>query len=222
MNLAKLKAYAPKARQEFLQAVTDLAAHYGIKQDGDSVSVLPIAEKGDGVVIGGKAFPRKVGEQRKALEGRISKHGFAQTMEALAYTWFNRLVAIRFMEVHGYLDHGYRVLSPSPHHSDARSERLPELLEQAEHVSLPGLSTQMVIDLKIDGTKDAHLYRLLVLAQCNALHSSMPFIFPKVDDETELLLPDNLLHSDSVIRSLAREITDEDCASVEVLGWLYQ
>ena len=222
MNLAKLKVYAPKARQDFIRAVTDRAAFYGLKQEAGSVVALPVTAKGDSVVIGGNVFPRKVGEQRKALETRIHDHGFSQTMEALAYTWFNRLVAIRYMEVHGYLDHGYRVLSPSPHAVDARRERLPEILEHAEHVVLPGLDQKAVIDLKLDGTKDAELYRLLVIAECNALHSTMPFIFPKIDDETELLLPDNLLHSDSLIRVLAAEIADEDCASVEILGWLYQ
>ena len=223
MNLAKLKVYAPKARQEFIQAVTDRAALHGLKEEAGVLIALPILEKGDGVVIAGKVFPRKVAEQRKALERRIQEHGFSQTMEALAYTWFNRLVAIRYMEVHGYLDHGYRVLSPSPHATDqARGDGLPELLVHADHVVLPGLRQQTVIDLKIDGTKDAQLYRLLVIAECNALHSTMPFIFPKIDDETELLLPDNLLHSDSLVRKLVTAITDEDCSSVEVLGWLYQ
>lgn len=222
MNLAKLKAYAPIARQEFIQAVTDRAGFHGITQGGDTVVVLPISERGDSVVIDGKVFPRKVAAQRKALEDRVRQHGFAQTMEALAYTWFNRLVAIRYMEVHGYLDHGYRVLSPSPHRGEGQGEGLPEILEHAEHIALPGLSQQTVIDLKIDGTKDAELYRRLLMAQCAALHSTMPFIFPLVDDETELLLPDNLLHSDSLIRKLVREVADEDCASVEILGWLYQ
>ena len=123
-------------------------------------------------------------------------------MEALAYTWFNRLVAIRFMELHGYLDHGYRVLShPDP------AKPTPEILEHAEHVELPGLNRERVIDLKLDGTKEAELYRLLLIAQCNALHAAMPFLFERIDDETELLLPDNLLHSDSLIRKLVARST---------------
>ena len=114
-------------------------------------------------------------------------------MEAMAYTWFNRLVAIRYMELHGYLEHGYRVLS---HPDPAKST--PEILEQAEHVELPGLNRERVIELKLDGTKEAELYRMLLVAQCNALHSAMPFLFERIDDETELFLPDNLLHSDSL------------------------
>lgn len=84
-------------------------------------------------------------------------------MEAMAYTWFNRFVAIRFMELHGYLDHGYRVLS------HPKGKLTPEILEHAEHVDLPGLKKGKVIDLKLAGTKESELYRLLLTAQCNAL-----------------------------------------------------
>ena len=137
-------------------------------------------------------------------------------MEAMAYTWFNRLVAIRFMELHGYLDHGYRVLS----HPEGKPT--PEILEHAEHVDLPGLKKETVIDLKLAGNKESELYRLLLTAQCNALHTAMPFLFERIDDETELLLPDNLLHSDSLIRKLVSEIDEEDWQEVEIIGWLYQ
>ena len=138
-------------------------------------------------------------------------------MEAMAYTWFNRFAAIRFMELHGYLDHGYRVLShPDP------EKTTPEILEHAEHVDLPGLNQTTVIDLKLDGTREAELYRLLLMAQCNALHAAMPFLFERIDDETELLLPDNLLHSDSLIRKLVNGIDEEDWQEVEIIGWLYQ
>src|SRR5437016_691395 len=96
MNRAKLKSYAPQARRDFIQAVTDRAAYFGLT----ATKVEPITEKGDSVLIGGRVFSRKVGEQRKRLEERVRQQGFQQTMEALAYTWFNRLVAIRFMELH--------------------------------------------------------------------------------------------------------------------------
>ena len=193
MNRTKLKNYAPQARRDFLQAVTDRAAHLGLT----AANIEPVKVQGDVAVIGGRAFPRAVAEKRKRLEERVHSHGFEQAMEAMAYTWFNRLVAMRFMELHGYLDHGYRVFShPDPGKAD------PEILEHAEHVDLPGLDKQKVIDLKLDGNKEAELYRLLLVAQCNALHKAMPFLFERIDDETELVLPDNLLHSDSLIRKL--------------------
>ena len=87
---------------------------------------------------------------------------------------------------------------------------------------MPGLNKETVIDLKLDGNKEAELYRLLLIAQCNALHAAMPFLFEKIDDETELLLPDNLLHSDSLIRKLVSGIDEEDWQEVEIIGWLYQ
>ena len=192
INRNALKTYAPKARREFIAAVTARAAKLGITKS----KTAPVQEQGDLVIIGADAYPKRVGEQRQKLINRIALHGFDQAMEEIAYTWFNRLLAIRFMELHGYLDHGYRVLShPS-------GNALPEILEHAEHVEFPGLDKSKIIDLKLDGTKDAELYRLLLIAQCNALHRAMPFLFEKIDDETELLLPDNLLHSDSLIRKL--------------------
>jgi hypothetical protein len=213
MNRTKIKNYAPQARRDFLQAVTDRAAHLGLT----AATIEPVKVQGDVAVIGGRAFPRAVAEKRKRLEAQVRSHGFEQKMEALAYTWFNRLVALRFMELHGYLDHGYRALShPDPEKTD------PEILEHAEHVELPELDRQKVIDLKLEGNKGAELYRLLLVAQCNALHSALPFLFERVDDETELVLPDNLLHSDSIIRKLVAGIDEEDWQEVEIIGWLYQ
>jgi hypothetical protein len=219
MNKTKLKNYAPQARRDFIQAMTDRAAYFGLTAE----KVEPVVERGDVAVMGGREFPRAVAQKRKALEDRIQRDGFEQTMEALAYTWFNRLVAIRYMELHGHLEHGYRMLSPSPHRGEGRGEgAIPEILQYAEHVELPGLKREAVIDLKLAGNQEAELYRLLLVAQCNALNRVMPFLFERIDDETELLLPDNLLHSDSLIRKLVSNLDEEDCASVEVLGWLYQ
>jgi hypothetical protein len=212
INRNALKKYAPKARQDFIAAVTARAAKFGIT-DGEPV---PMQEQGEVVIISGEAFPKEIGAQRKALLGRIRQHGFGQIMEAVAYTWFNRFLAIRFMELHGYIDHGFRVLS----HPDGGD--LPEIIEHAEHLDLAELDKARVVELKLDGTKDAELYRLLLIAQCNALHDAMPFLFEKIDDETELLLPDNLLHSDSLIRELVNEIDEADWQEIEIIGWLYQ
>ena len=107
MNRNKVKQYAPQARRDFIAAVTDRTAHYGMTK----TKIDPITEQGDVALIAGKSFPRHVAAKRKRLEERINRQGFEQVMEAMAYTWFNRLVAIRYMELHGYLNHGYRVLS---------------------------------------------------------------------------------------------------------------
>ncbi len=212
MNRTKLKNYAPQARRDFIQAMADRAAYYGLTLE----KIEPVIEKGDVAVIAGREHPRAIAKKRKQLEDRIKRHGFEQTMEGMAYTWFNRLVAIRFMELHGYLEHGYRVLS----HPEGKPT--PEILEHAEHVDLPGLKKAAVIDLKLAGNRDGELYRMLLVAQCNALSVAMPFLFERIDDDTELLLPDNLLRTDSVIAKLVQAIAEEDWAEVEIIGWLYQ
>lgn len=213
MNLTQLKTYAPAARNAFIQAVTRRAGVLGIHAD----RVETVTESGDVALIGGQPFPRSIVPLRKKLVSLIEASGFDQTMESMAYTWFDRLVALRFMELHaGYLDHGYRVLS----HPEGNS--LPEILQHAEHVELKGLDRDEVIRLKLDGNRDEELYRLLLLAQCNQLNHIMPSVFSKLDDVTILLLPDNLLHSDSVIRQLVNGSDPADWERVEVLGWLYQ
>jgi type II restriction/modification system DNA methylase subunit YeeA len=213
MDRNKLKTYAPQARRDFIQAVTDRAAVFGLTPD----KIEPIKEQGDVAIIAGKAFPASIVQKRKRLEERLHRHSFEHVMEAMAYTWFNRLVAIRYMEIHGYLDHGFRVLSnPDP------AKTIPQIVERAEHVDLLGLDKEKVIELKLAGTKEPELYRMLLIAQCNALSKAMPFLFERIDDETEMLLPDNLLHTDSLVRKLVTEIDEEDWQHVEIIGWLYQ
>ncbi len=212
MNTTRLKTYAPKARRDFIAAVTRRATQYGLTATG----IEPMREEGQVVIIAGQPYPKAVGTQRRKLVAWIERQGFAPVMEAAAYTWFNRFAAIRFMELHGYLNHGFRVLS---HHAGTP---LPEILEQAPHVDLPGLDKERVIDLKMDGTRDEDLYRDLLLAQCRALHRAMPFLFEGIDAGTELLLPDKLLQTDSPLRELVTAIPEADWEPVEIIGWLYQ
>jgi type II restriction/modification system DNA methylase subunit YeeA len=212
MSRSRLKNYGPQARNDFIDMVTREAAVYGLTKE----ATAPMEVTGDTVLIQGTAYPKRVAQQRRQLEILVKRDGFDHTMEAMAYTWFNRFMAIRYMELHGYLDHGYRVLShPS-------GDATPEILQHAERIDLPGLDKKAVIDLKLDGTKDAELYRMLLLAQCNALQAALPFLFEELDDATELLLPADLLHSESVIRKMVEDIDEEDWQEVEIVGWLYQ
>ena len=174
-----------------------------------------VEQTGDVLLIAGQPFPASVAKQRSELARRIQQQGFNAVVEALAYTWFNRLVAIRFMELKGYLSHGYRVLS----HPEGQQ---PEILEHAQHLDLPGLDKEEVIRLKTAGNQDEALYREILLAQCHELHRNMPFLFEALDDATELLLPDNLLRTDSLIAHLVSDIEEADWQEVEVIGWLYQ
>jgi len=213
MNKNKLKIYAPQAREEFIKIITERAAFYGIT----AKKISPCEVKGDYAFISGKPFPKTIDKSRDDLVKKIEAKGFTQVMEEVAYTWFNRFAAIRFMELNGYLSHGYRVLS----HPQGQSE--PEILEKAQYLErLDGLEKEEIIALKTAGNQDAELYRKLIIAQCNELHSAMPFLFEKVDDPTELLLPDNLLNTDSVIRQMVKVIPEDDWKEVEIIGWLYQ
>jgi type II restriction/modification system DNA methylase subunit YeeA len=217
MNKAKLKSYAPQARKDFIAAVVARANLLGISEKHGELEIAPSEISGDVTLIAGQAWPAKVHEQRERLIKRMQKVGAGETAEAIAYTWFNRFAALRYMEIHDYLGHGHRVLS-------SREGGLPEILAHATELAgvLPGLNATQIADMKLAGNKDGELYRLLLVAQCNALSSAMPFLFERIDDETELLLPDNLLRTDSIVAKLVEAIPEEDWAEVEVIGWLYQ
>jgi hypothetical protein len=219
MNKAKLKSYAPQARKDFIAAVTARANLLGLADKAGVLEVAASMPQGDVTVIAGQAWPVKVHSQRDQLVTRIRKDGFAQTMEAVAYTWFNRFAALRYMELHDYLGHAHRALSST-------AGTLPDILTHATDLAqsgeLPGLKAVLVTEMKLVGNRDGELYRMLLVAQCNALSAAMPFLFERIDDETELLLPDNLLRTDSVIAKLVDAIDEEDWKEVEIIGWLYQ
>jgi type II restriction/modification system DNA methylase subunit YeeA len=218
MNTANLKAYAPKARRDFIAAVSKQAQKYGVT----SKAVHPVEITGDVCLVNGNAFSASMAPRIKKLGERVGRLGFDQTMEQVAYSWFNRIIAIRYMELHDYLGHGRRVLS---------HQELPtgyQILDECTDITygeggqLPHLSHAKVVELKLDGTKDEELYRELLLAQCHALNTAMPFLFESVDDETELLLPENLTKTDSLIGDLITDIPEDDWENVEIIGWLYQ
>lgn len=214
MNKSNLKSYAPQARKDFIAAITARAALLGITAD----RVVPATVSGGVAIIDGVEWPAKVATQRDALLARIARHGadgFARTMEEVANTWFNRFAALRYMELHELLDHGHRVLS-------SRDGGLPELLRHAADVNLPGLQAARVQELQLAGNQDNQLYKLLLVAQCNELSRTMPFLFERIDDDTELLLPDHLLRTDSIIAKLVAGVPEEDWQEIEVIGWLYQ
>lgn len=218
MNTNNIKKYAPKARREFMDAVAKRLNTFGIT--ANKKGVLQIAEanlQGSVLQIAGNSFDGKLAEPRKRIVARSQKLGYAQLIEQVAYTWFNRLCAIRYMEIHDYLGHGFRVLS----HPD--NPKGFEIIDHAQDAADElGLDRARIIELKLAGNKDEELYRELLLGQCHKLHEAMPFLFDALDDETELLLPDNLTRTDSILRGLVDSIPEEDWQQVEVIGWLYQ
>ena len=222
MNKSHLKQYAPQARKDFIAAVTARAHLLGLDEQGGQLQVAPAQTQGDVAIIAGQPWPAKVARQREQLIARMRQHGFAATVEAIAYTWFNRFAALRYMELHDYLGHGYRALSSSAASPGALPDLLTHAADIAQTASLPGLNTAQVLELKLAGNRDGELYRLLLVAQCNALSAAMPFLFERIDDDTELLLPDHLLRTDSIIAKLVAGVPEEDWQEIEVIGWLYQ
>ena len=212
MNTAQLKSYAPQARVNFIEAIKARAAKFGITAS----EPVEMTVQGDVAIVYGEAYPRQVYDQREGILALIREKGYEATMESMAYTWFNRLMALRYMELHGFLDHGYRVLS----HPEGATA--PEILQHARHVDLPDLDKSLVTELLLAGDRDEELYRHLLLAQCNALNKAMPFLFERIGDETELLLPANLLQTDSLIRQLVEHVNEDLWQEIEIIGWLYQ
>ncbi|MGI9341034.1 MAG: BREX-1 system adenine-specific DNA-methyltransferase PglX, partial [Psychrobacter sp.] len=181
------------------------------------LQVVDALVQGSVLQIGDNNFDSKLAPARQRLVEKSEQLGYEQFIEQVAYTWFNRLCAIRYMEIHDYLGHGFRVLSHP--NGDKRFEILDHAQDAADDL---GLDRDRIIDLMLAGDKNEELYRELLLGQCHKLHEAMPFLFESLNDETELLLPDNLTRTDSILRGLVDSIPEEDWQQVEVIGWLYQ
>ena len=155
-------------------------------------------------------------KQRKELVDQIRSKGYTQVMEEVAYTWFNRFIALRFMEVNNYLPSHIRVFS------DASGAFKPEILNDVLHLDLPGLDSGKVAEY-IESNDTEALYRYLLLTQCNALNSALPVMFERMGGYTEMLLPNNILRQDSVLGHMVSDIPEEDWQdAVQIIGWLYQ
>jgi len=173
------------------------------------------------------AAHRQFAPQIRELGEMLAKEGREALIERVSYTWFNRLSALRFMDANGYHTFGARVVSPaSPH------EVMPEILQQARGGTLdPAFRQEManaeafedILSGRIPSPDpQAEAYRLLLVAACNHYHAYMPFLFEKIGDATELLLPEDVLTEHSIVHAFRIGLTDEDCRDVEVIGWLYQ
>ena len=208
MDKNAVKKYAVWARRELIERVSQRALVYGItaKDAGD-----PNAES-----VNGHLLSQAEKRQRQALIRNIKTKGYEQVMEEVAYTWFNRFAALRFMEVNGYLPSHIRVFT-----NDA-GEFKPQILAEAIHLELEGLDMNKVYELE-SANKSEELFKYLLIVQCNALNSILPGMFQRIEDYTELLLPDYLLREGSVIEQMVTTIPEEDWTDqVQIIGWLYQ
>lgn len=209
MNKTAIKNFAIWARRELIEKVTQKAKIYGIEKDKEMKEM--------DTALNGQVLTSDDKKARKILIEKIEKDGFAETIEEVAYTWFNRFIAIRFMEVNGYMPSHIRVFTSE------NNEFEPQILSEAIHIDLPGLDKSNVLDLYNAGNKEEELFNYLFITQCNALNEVLPGMFQKLNDYTELLLPDGLLRDDSVIDVMISEIPEEDWKEqVQIIGWLYQ
>lgn len=206
MDKNAIKKYAVWARNELIERVSQKADQYEVSADAD-----PNADSAHGVLL--TADEKK---QRAALIKQVKEKGQDQVMEEVAYTWFNRFSALRFMEVNNYLSSRIRVFT------DENGKFKPEILAEAIHLDLDGLDMEKVYALK-DANDDDALFKYLIITQCNALSGVLPGMFQKIADYTELLFPDNLLREGSVIEQMVAQIPEEDWKDqVQIIGWLYQ
>ncbi|HBD1573212.1 BREX-1 system adenine-specific DNA-methyltransferase PglX [Erwinia sp. ACCC 02193] len=220
MNTSNIKKYAPVARKQFRDAVIQKLTTLGISADKKgNLLIAEATDLGENVRYGQFSLAKSLVTRRERLVKRAEKQGYEVLVEHIAYTWFNRFCAIRYMELHGYLDHGFRILS----HTNPTLEGGFEVLDHVPEVAdALGLDKSRLVEMKLAGDRDEELYRELLLAQCHALHGAMPFLFEAVNDDIELVLPDNLTRTDSILRGLIDTIPEEDWEQVEVIGWLYQ
>nr|WP_288787014.1 BREX-1 system adenine-specific DNA-methyltransferase PglX [uncultured Blautia sp.] len=208
MDKNAIKKFAVWARTELIARVSLKSVEYGITEDN--------IEDANADSVGGKVLTADEKKQRQALIAEINDKGYKQVMEEVAYTWFNRFSALRFMEVNGYIPSHVRVFT------DEENNFKPQIITEAIHLDLDGLNMEKVYELK-DAEQTEELYKYLLIVQCNALNKILPGMFQRLSDYTELLLPDNLLREGSVIQQMIELIPEDDWKdAVQIIGWLYQ
>lgn len=246
MNKTAIKNFAVWARQKLISDITYKAGMLGITEDGIADKLPHSTSDLEFYDIGTKDYAEVSGKeikQRNALVNAIRKKekdngdyksAFGYVVEEVAYTWFNRLIAIRFMEVNDYLSSGVRVLS-----SENKAKKEPDLVTIPFDSDLEFTSYEQdrIIQLKDDNKLD-ELFRMLFIKQCNKLHDVLPELFEKTDDYSELLLTISFTDTEGIIHHLINDIEDADFrindemftddgkikadGQVEIIGWLYQ
>ena len=208
MNKNAIQKFAIWARNGLIAQVSQRAYQYGIDESGFGDASAD--------TLNGRLLTTEEKSQRQELIKQIKEKGYQQVMEEVAYTWFNRFIALRFMEVNNYLPSHIRVFS------DASGAFKPEILNDVLHLDLPGLDSGKVAEY-IESNDTEALYRYLLMTQCNALNSALPVMFERMGGYTEMLLPNNILRQDSVLGHMVSDIPEEDWQdAVQIIGWLYQ
>lgn len=215
MDKKALQAYAEWAKNNLEEQIEIALKTLGINSEKD---IKEARRVGDYTIIDGdpNSYPADLKSKRDQIVSTVQREGYKYVIEEFAYTWFNRIVALRFMEVHDFLPHGFRVLSSR----DGGFE--PEILKNVTFVKDDlKLDLELISKLKAQGKID-EAYRYVLFRQCKALSGVLPMLFDVDSDYLELLLPKALLKGDTFITKI-REISEEDFLNdIEVIGWLYQ
>ena len=206
MDKSAIRKFAVYAREEMLIRVRRRAVHYGIDEKE--------IENPGGDVIQGEPISHEEKRLRDALIAEIEQKGYWETMEEIAYTWFNRFIALRFMEVNAYL--------PICVFTDGAGEFHPQILSACLELDESIFDKNKIFDYK-EKHDDDGLYRYLLIAECNRLHRILPGLFQPIEDATELLFPDGLLRDGSILSHMVTGIAEDDWKNqVQIIGWLYQ
>ena len=208
MNKNAIKNYAVWARTELMKQVAQKAYEYGVTESSLSEYNTD--------TVNGRLLTSDEKKQLNALIAEVKKNGYDHVIEEVAYTWFNRFIALRYMEANNYLPQRIRVFT------NDNNEFKPDLLTDAIHVELEGLDKHKVFDY-IEENKEEELYKYLLLTLCNDMNQYLPDMFTSIKDYKTLLFPDNLLKEDSVLAKLITDIDEDSWTDqVQIIGWLYQ
>ena len=213
MDNTALKKFAVSARHKITTGVRNRAAQFGITAQG----IAPIQSLADGFIVNGHIFDNKTQTQYEHLRRRVEIDGYKAVMETASYTWFNRLIALRFMEVHDYLPIRTRILS-SLKANKVEPDAVTEVLQLVEELSL---DKELIYHLQ-DTHNTNELFKYIIEKQGMQLEKMLPNVFSPVEGDFYLLLPNDLLQDNGIIRDLITLIPEEAWDDIEIVGWLYQ
>lgn len=210
MNDTAIRNYCIWARNELIAGVEARMRLYGVAEG---------AEPAGATAVGGRALSPEETGWRDALLRAAAEEGVEHLRDRAAYTWFNRIAAVRYMEVHDFLPSRVRMFTRPA--ADGSWELGSQAADEALDVEIEGADPVRIAELKQAG-EDGPLFRYLFLAQCAELSGCLPGVFQPVDECMALLLPANLMDADGVIGRMVGDIDEEDWEDVQVLGWMYQ
>lgn len=210
MNTKKIEIFSNTLRDKLRTEIISKANQLGISEN----NIAEVKEYEDSLIINGQVFGKEIKNQRNEFKEELTKKSYNELIDEITYTWFNRFVALKFIEENNYLP--IKIFTSS---NEGQLE--PDLLTNCLDINFMNIDKKVIYALKNEDD-DEKLYKYLIISLCNHLHKIMPFLFEKIKDYTELMFPDKLLRTDSILNDINNIIQKEDWKEVEVIGWIYQ